>query len=1062
MDTSALFDADRVCFHKTLIILNSNIVSHRSENEEKGKMKNKTTVLTSIALMLLILASSIYILPAKAAAPADPLTYISETIGEPMTQDPGTCYDTASIELLMNTYEPLLFWDFAATGVFIPMIAESWWGDIINEYDPTSGLTYTQKWTFKIREGVHFQRSGAVTVPGEYHEVDVEDVEYSFERNMVLDSAVGGEILIWDPLLHIGAADLDDPAFGAKIDRAVRSDPVARTISFYLLTPFEPFLQVVAQTYGAIMCKEWLTDTTLFTDDPGTTEVREDNWPGTWGDYSASYWVPWHDPAVSPIDMKNPASGVLPRPHLDCILGTGPYMLDYWDKGAGGEFKLIKNPDYWKGWAGSHVDNFIQRNVVDWDLRKADFLAGEADIVVVPRAYMDQVLGAPGIRCLKDLEDLGVTAEFFGQDISPASQFIGNPPANGTFASDGFPCNGFTDEKLRKAFRALFNFNGFLEAAYQNEAVQPASCVAKGLAYYDPAIVKPAFDRTLAIKLLKEAWGGSEVSPGPVWTNGFTMGFVYNSGNVARQIAAEMLRDEFASLSAEFFPGDPDHFNGIATGQPWSGTAYRLQWQSHQLPFYSVGWGADFPDAHNYVVPFMDGQDGAFAKFQGCLNETLRTWIRNGIDTIVPSERQYWYTLLQQAYVDNCYSFMLSQATLRRFERDWVQGWFYHPVMTTEEYVYDRWKEDPATVTRDTAATISLAQGSNGKRIVVIENTGEDTELVEYNEVISSDGTPISTLKIEVWLRPGAKHVNAKNIFAAGHITITATVRITTKWIVAIGTVNPATVVAWKVGDLGGGVPPRFFNFDGKVDGKDLSLFLQCLNRIAPPEAMCLGDLGSGPPPTFFAFDGQVDGWDLVLFQQCFGGPPTNFYDLAVTSVTLSKTVVGQGYSLNINVTAANQGDFTETFNVTVYANTTTIETKEVTLTSENSTTITFTWNTTGFAKGNYTISAVADTVPGEMDTADNNCSGGWIRITKVGDLGSGPPPTFFACDGVIDAFDFALWKACYDGIASPNAMYLADLGTGPPPTFFACDGVVDAFDFALWKACYDGLGPDP
>jgi peptide/nickel transport system substrate-binding protein len=790
-----------------------------------------------------------FIFPAKAVTVPTPETYISETIGEPMTQDPGTCYDTASIELLQNIYDPLLFWDFTATGAFIPMIAESWVGEIINETDLISGLTYTQKWTFKIREGVHFHRSDAVVVPGEYDEVDVEDVEYSFERNMVLDSAVGGEILIWDPLLGIGSADLSDPVFGAKIDRAVRSDPVARTVTFYLLKPFEPFLQVVAQTYGAIMCKEWLTDTTLFTDDPGTTDVREDNWPGTWPNYTASAWVPWHDPAVTPIESKDPAHTLATRPHLDCALGTGPYMLDYWDKGAGGEYKLVKNPDYWRGWAGSHVDNFIQKSISDWDLRKADFLAGTADIVVVPRAYMDQVLGQPGIRCLKDLEDLGVTSEFFGQDIAPASQFIGNPPPNGTFASDGFPCDGFTDIKLRKAFRALFNFTQFLEAAYQNEAVQPASCVAKGLAYYDAAIEKPQYNRAEAIKLLKEAWGGSEGSPGPVWTNGFTMGFVYNSGNVARQIAAEMLRDEFASLNGEFGTS----FTGIATGQPWSGTAYRLQWQSHQLPFYSVGWGADFPDAHNYVVPFMDGKDGAFAKFQGCLNETLRTWIRNGINTIVPFERQQWYTVLQQAYNDNCYSFMLSQATLRRFERDWVQGWYYHPVTTTSEYVYNIWKEDPATVTLDTAGTVGVAQLGSGARLVILENTGEAPELVEYNEVISAGGTPVSSGKLVAWLRPGEKYYDMKKISEAGNITVTATVRVSSNWNPLIGTVHDITPVPWKVEDL---------NFDFFVNAKDAVILGKAFNS-QPGTALwdARADING---------DGYVNAKDAVLLGKVF------------------------------------------------------------------------------------------------------------------------------------------------------------------------------------------------
>jgi len=48
------------------------------------------------------------------------------------------------------------------------------------------------------------------------------------------------------------------------------------------------------------------------------------------------------------------------------------------------------------------------------------------------------------------------------------------------------------------------------------------------------------------------------------------------------------------------------------------------------------------------------------------------------------------------------------------------------------------------------------------------------------------------------------------------------------------------------------------------------------------------------------------------------------------------------------------------------------IRTQTVTLESGASTTITFTWNTTGFAKGNYTISAYAWPVPGETDTEDN------------------------------------------------------------------------------------------
>jgi parallel beta-helix repeat protein len=83
-------------------------------------------------------------------------------------------------------------------------------------------------------------------------------------------------------------------------------------------------------------------------------------------------------------------------------------------------------------------------------------------------------------------------------------------------------------------------------------------------------------------------------------------------------------------------------------------------------------------------------------------------------------------------------------------------------------------------------------------------------------------------------------------------------------------TFNSYWIQVTKVGDFGGGYPPRFFDCDGTVDGRDLALFLTCYKRLAPPEAMYLGDLGGGFPPQFYDCDGVVDGKDLALFLQCF------------------------------------------------------------------------------------------------------------------------------------------------------------------------------------------------
>jgi hypothetical protein len=117
-------------------------------------------------------------------------------------------------------------------------------------------------------------------------------------------------------------------------------------------------------------------------------------------------------------------------------------------------------------------------------------------------------------------------------------------------------------------------------------------------------------------------------------------------------------------------------------------------------------------------------------------------------------------------------------------------------------------------------------------------------------------------------------------------------------------------------------------------------------------------------------------------------------HDVAVTNVASSKTVVGQGYGTGISVPVANHGSFTESFNVTLYANhladanTTEISTPtNTTLAVGGTATLTFTWDTTGFAYGNYTITASADTVPGEVNTGNNNFTDGKVLVTIPSDL---------------------------------------------------------------------------
>jgi len=148
--------------------------------------------------------------------------------------------------------------------------------------------------------------------------------------------------------------------------------------------------------------------------------------------------------------------------------------------------------------------------------------------------------------------------------------------------------------------------------------------------------------------------------------------------------------------------------------------------------------------------------------------------------------------------------------------------------------------------------------------------------------------------------------------------------------------------------------------------------------------------------------------------------PLMKTHNIGIQNVTTSKTVVGQGYKVDINAKITNYGANSETFNVTVYANTTSTATQTLTLRSISSTTLTFTWNTSGFAKGNYTIWAYAWPVQGETLTADNTFIDGWVIVTIVGDI-TGPNGW---PDGKVDMIYDIRTVAKLFGVAPPDLKY--------------------------------------
>ncbi len=114
-------------------------------------------------------------------------------------------------------------------------------------------------------------------------------------------------------------------------------------------------------------------------------------------------------------------------------------------------------------------------------------------------------------------------------------------------------------------------------------------------------------------------------------------------------------------------------------------------------------------------------------------------------------------------------------------------------------------------------------------------------------------------------------------------------------------------------------------------------------------------------------------------------------HEISVPNAGHSKATVGQGCHLRINATVKNEGGFAESFSVSAFAVNETgsyiIGSLSVTLNIGENKTMTFVWDATGFAIGNYTIRLVADSVMFEANTDDNTLVDGVVRVWLAGDV---------------------------------------------------------------------------
>jgi len=597
-----------------------------------------------------------------------PATFVIATIaGGPQTVDPAMAYDTASGELVANVYDALIAFKGTRTSEFVPWLAESY------SVSP-DGFTYQ----FKIRPNVPWQNTS-------YGFVTPTDAEYSFERMLVRDYTGGPAWMFWYPIFGVFKAgdfgSLSDPAaatmVGNKIDSAVTSNATHLTIQFQTGNAYLAFSGILAQTWGSVLSKQWCID--------------HGDWNPAVDRLSDGTWVNAHDPPEapprwSPSPLDNPAR----------MMGSGPFKLDYLNWGA--SWSIARNTAFWGGWGTNRVsllgvdapslgylDRITEYFIADYAIRLAGFTGTNPiyDSIAVPRSQISTLWQQSGIRCTYPLPTPMVDGLFFSYNVSMRSPYIGSPTNATYFGQNGIRPDFFSDVHARRAVAYSFNWSQFITSAYLGEAQQPILPIPVWDAFYNSSLTGYRYNPAKAIEEWKLAWGGQ------VWANGFRFTIVYN--NIPRQTVANMLKTSLEAQNPKF------HVDVV---EPPCGN-YGAVWHGGPGgratgPIYIVGWLHDYPDADDWVTPFIESS-GTFAYPQhidmdpySSLMDDLIDWGRHNTTN---EGRSYNYQRLWQLYIQQVPSVPLEEAVGRRFERDWVQGWYFNPAYPGV-YGYTMWKQD--------------------------------------------------------------------------------------------------------------------------------------------------------------------------------------------------------------------------------------------------------------------------------------------------------------------------------------------------------------------------------
>jgi len=735
-------------------------------------MNKRNLSIALLSVLLLSLYVPLMAIP-KVSAVYDPTHLVYDTIGEPETTDPAWCYDTSSAELIYNVYDPLIFFDvdykpFYVKGDNTPgghpyetgkvdkfrhVLATQGILEDINEVDPVTGLTFLQKYTWKIRGIDQRQKTWELTsltidwtkpIGTWWHELAPE-LSTMWDVHSFYDNGDG--VLSASDTIDVNTEMYPQPWSPPWVVRVYFHVDFVDTVNKIIKVTEVP----VYFHNGAILTAEdveYSFERAFVQDRTGGPTWML--WEPFFGTYGADVADPLQgvkiDHAIQSADLDGDGveesvvmklashfptlpflqilaqswssilnkawcvalgdfDGDFTRPWADIVtmwrdpavsfiegdmMGTGPYRFDYWEREV--SYQVLKFDDYWNGWPATVFPYCNERK--------------PSYIEVVTWMYFPAWTTRyfRFIGCESDITDVPRMYR---------DQVLGYPGILNYWPFAAMQMTAY-----------YFTFDVEPTSTYLGPGFDPATPYAMGtdrmrVDMFSDLNARKGFSYAFDYgSWLQAAYLGEGTKPCGPWPDSIAY---YNYGqetyNYDLVKAEAYLRAAFGGdiwtngfrftitynvgnvprETAAFMMRDKIQFlNPLFTVDcvpvAW-GSTYLAEVQAHQCPLFIIGWLADYPDPHNWVFPFMHSS-GTFVAAQRYSNPTVDALCVEGINTPDSDpHRQEIYYELQSLYFEDVPSVALVMTKGRRFEKWYMRNYYYNPIHPSDGgYYYERWK----------------------------------------------------------------------------------------------------------------------------------------------------------------------------------------------------------------------------------------------------------------------------------------------------------------------------------------------------------------------------------